>query len=528
MRETIVSYALTRLFFSNLFIYPTLPLYCNVMTISPRHRLFFLLATGAASTAAEITGLRLLAPVFGTSLPVWGAAIATVIGGLALGYHWGGKKASAATTYSLVFAHAAVAALFFLILPFGMAVALWLRMHFFAGPAWPIGLNALIIAWMTLLPPSILFGMISPLAIQADTTLVQQQAGAAAGSVFTLTTIGSLLGILVPSFITIPLLGTKVTIWLFAGAVLVLTLPIFWQHKRLFLFFLGIVGASGASFFIPRDPSILVHKDTAYQYVTVKQFPNGSRALIFDAGFGIQSVLPVGLYTDAYWDYSGSLPLLLPHKKDLSVLVLGAAVSTTERQMTRLWEDTKTFNFTSVELDPAIFEIADQYFDPPQRTKVVSDARFFLHQDTKHYDLILVDAYTRELTVPFHLATHEFFDAVSHHSTDDGIVAVNINSKNIDTLFIKSVARTVQSVFPYTAYVHTPQSCNYVLLASKNPFSKSPSDAIPNSVKPIAAHFSLKQLPSTKGFILTDNKSPTDLLGMAALYADAHESICAS
>ncbi|MGZ8394536.1 MAG: fused MFS/spermidine synthase, partial [Nitrospira sp.] len=56
-------------------------------------RLFLLvtaLVTGAIVMALEILGSRLLAPVFGNSLFVWGALIGVILAAMSSGYAFGG------------------------------------------------------------------------------------------------------------------------------------------------------------------------------------------------------------------------------------------------------------------------------------------------------------------------------------------------------------------------------------------------------------------------------------------------------
>ena len=48
------------------------------------------LATGAVVMALEILGSRLLAPVFGNSLFVWGALIGVILAAMSSGYAFGG------------------------------------------------------------------------------------------------------------------------------------------------------------------------------------------------------------------------------------------------------------------------------------------------------------------------------------------------------------------------------------------------------------------------------------------------------
>jgi spermidine synthase len=476
----------------------------------------FLVTAGAASTAVEIAGFRLVAPIFGSSLPIWGGIIAAVLAGLATGYSWGAKRAQRPVTFTQVQQHAAVAAAVFLVLPLGMRVSLLLRNAALDGDAPGLALIALFAAWLSLVPPSVLFGMISPLAVEALSAGSRASAGYVAGTVSMLTTLGSLVGILLPSLVLVPLVGTHETIWLFAGAVLLLSAPAL-MGRRSLSSILVVAAALALDWLWPRpvDSAVLYHDESPYQYVTVAEKRDGTLELIYDAGFGIQSVKPPGLYAGGYWDYAAALPVYLaPADGTVDVLVLGAAVSATERQLTRFWPDT-TFAFTSVEIDPTVVEVAEQYFDPPARNIVVEDARTFAARDTGRYDLILVDAYSREISVPFHLTTREFFAEAAERLEPGGIIALNINASSAEGLYLSSIAATLRASTPHTFSTALPHSCNHLVLGSHEPLREKTQ--APAFVEPLLPTLRSAREAGQRGFVLTDNRAPTDLLGLGAL-----------
>lgn len=103
---------------------------------------------------------------------------------------------------------------------------------------------------------------------------------------------------------------------------------------------------------------------------------------------------------------------------------------------------------TSVELDPAVVDLAHKYFgvrDDENFRAVTQDGRLFLFGSSERYDIILIDAY-RGPFVPFHLTTREFYELVKAHLAEGGIVAENIEPT---TLLFDSVAKTVAAVFPH-------------------------------------------------------------------------------
>lgn len=482
----------------------------------------FLLSTGAASTAVEVVGLRLIAPVFGSSLPVWGGVIAAVLAGLSIGYWWGGRMSQRPTSYATVQRWAALAAGVFLILPLGIRVAWYLRDVYFSTGSVAAGGGGLLLAWLMLVPPSILFGFISPLAVEAQMQAGSTSAGHSAGAVYTLTTLGSLVGILLPAFVFVPWLGTRITIWLFAGAVLVLSAPS-WVRLPSTRLWLGVAIALAVTLDVlmlwGTDSQEVFAKDTAYQYVRVRESPSGDLALIFDGGFGIQSMFSKELFTGNYWDFVGGLPAYLdadavPH----DVLVLGSAASSAERQMSRYWTN-RVFNFTSVELDPVVLEVAERYFDPPDRQTYVADARRFVFDTEGTYDLVILDTYANELTVPFHLTTVEFFQAVRDRVDASGFLAINLNATSTDTLFMRSMVATLRQVWPEVAIISIPDSCNHLVLASREPLDLPEDRSIlPNVIQGMLPTLSdVAYTSSAGGIIFTDDRSPAELLGVAAL-----------
>jgi spermidine synthase len=104
-------------------------------------------------------------------------------------------------------------------------------------------------------------------------------------------------------------------------------------------------------------------------------------------------------------------------------------------------------SITSVELDPAVVELARKYFgikDEPKFDVVSRDGRIFLASSKERYDLILIDAF-RGPYVPFHLMTKEFYQLVKDHLAEGGVVAQNIDPS---TMLFDSTVKTTHEVFP--------------------------------------------------------------------------------
>jgi spermidine synthase len=121
---------------------------------------------------------------------------------------------------------------------------------------------------------------------------------------------------------------------------------------------------------------------------------------------------------------------------------------------------------TSVELDPAIVELAHKYFGiraEKNFTVANMDGRIFLSRSKARFDMIMIDAY-RGPFVPFHLLTKEFYQIVADHLNPGGVVVQNVAP---DTMLFDSAVMTIHSVFPQVEFY--PADGNIVTVAYRGP-----------------------------------------------------------
>ncbi|HLY05852.1 MAG TPA: fused MFS/spermidine synthase [Rhizomicrobium sp.] len=176
------------------------------------------------------------------------------------------------------------------------------------------------------------------------------------------------------------------------------------------------------------------------------------------------------LYTESRYNTKdpGELPLvytqymtaaLIYPSNIKSVLEIGFGGGRTSWYLHRALPDVPV---TSVELDPAIVEMAKKYFgikEEPDFTVANADGRVFLMHSAAHYDVILIDAY-RAPFVPFHLLTREFYQMVADHLSPGGVVAQNVNP---DSMLFDSSVKTIHAVFPQVEFY--PAKNNIITIA---------------------------------------------------------------
>src|SRR4051812_10888208 len=160
--------------------------------------------TGAIVMSFEMLGSRYLAPAFGAGIYTWASLISTVLAALCAGYFIGGTLADRYPSPAILASTVAVGSVYMLLLPaFADEVV-----QFFAWQVDDIKLGSLAAATAIMLFPVTFLGMYSPFAIRL-LMHSRQSAGTISGTVYGISTAGSILGTLATTFFLIPLIGTR-------------------------------------------------------------------------------------------------------------------------------------------------------------------------------------------------------------------------------------------------------------------------------------------------------------------------------
>jgi len=147
--------------------------------------------------------------------------------------------------------------------------------------------------------------------------------------------------------------------------------------------------------------------------------------------------------------YPGYFHIALALKPDASrVLVLGLGGGSVVK---RMWRDYPDMRLDAVELDPAVVDIAREYFALPYDDRILvstGDGREFLESTDGRYDLILVDVFDDD-QVPHRFVTEEFLRLARDHLVEGGVVAYNFIGQVRGDLSrpFRSVYRTAHNVF---------------------------------------------------------------------------------
>ncbi len=160
--------------------------------------------TGAIVMGFEMLGSRYLAPYFGAGIYTWASLISTVLAALCVGYFLGGWLADRHPSPSVLAATVAVGSAYLLALPaFAEPV-----LQFLVSAIDDIRLGSLAAALAIMFFPVVFLGMYSPFAIRL-LLYSRQKSGVVSGTVYGISTAGSIVGTLGTTFFLIPLIGSR-------------------------------------------------------------------------------------------------------------------------------------------------------------------------------------------------------------------------------------------------------------------------------------------------------------------------------
>jgi spermidine synthase len=471
-----------------------------------RGRTLFLLATvfasGTAVMMVEMTAVRALQPFFGSTTYVWTNVIAVVLAALAVGYAIGGRLADRHPSPVLLYALIGAGGL--LLLACGWLVTPVSRLFLtdgldLEGVVSILTRGSLGVTLMLFAPPILLLGMISPLAIRL---LSRGGVGRAAGRVFATSTLGSILGTYLPTFYLVPWIGSRGSILvsagilIVAGAVGLIALgrsPRTTRAAAIILVLLAgrtavaattgdLAPARGApQLYRGGEAEVLREVESEYQFLTVRRdsYPEGDAYEILTINEGIytyHSLRREGrVLTDSrYYDDYSLLPFLLDLAPgdELRGCVVGLACGINVAQWKHFWEGPYRVRADGAELDPEIVRLGREFFDLPgpeaDWLRVYEmDGRQMLEllPPDVRYHMLVVDAFTNELYIPFHLGTREFFELCRRRLEPGGVLAMNVYAVGEDAPNLRALENTLATVFGRCLRVKQYVTGNFLLLA---------------------------------------------------------------
>lgn len=162
---------------------------------------------GAVVMSFEILGSRVLAPNFGSSVFVWGSLISVFLAGLSAGYSLGGWMSDRSPSSKKLGLLIIAAGLLLCSFPlYSAGISDWIFEKDFG-----VRMNPLLASLALFFLPSVFLGMVSPYTAKLMICSLHTS-GRTIGSLYALSTFGSIVGTLLTSFWLITVAGTQALI----------------------------------------------------------------------------------------------------------------------------------------------------------------------------------------------------------------------------------------------------------------------------------------------------------------------------
>ncbi len=424
---------------------------------------------GFCALALEVLWTRVLLFVLGTSVYAFACMLTCFILGIALGSYLC-SRVFLARIKNCMFALGVVE---FLV---GLSVLgsvpllgmLWYIDHILtqkvlAGPFWKEVAAHFIDASVVLLVPTVLMGMVFPIAVKICATS-WKAAGKRIGEVYACNTMGCVIGSFAAGFVMVPLLGLRDSFLLVIAVQLSLAVVvIFFSEKHRMVLGVSAAVVSVVAIVIsvqsiPRDvflktmntyhyPSEVIYiKDNATGTVTVHDLPDGDRLIAVD---GVD-VAGMDLMLRTTQKLQGYVPLLM-HKDPQKVLQIGFGSGETSGVGLAFGVE----DYRIVDICPGVFE-AGKFFEEinrgsykdPRLRKIIMDGKNYVKLTDEKFDIIMNDSTYPGTTGSSALYTYDHFMQCREQLRDGGILScwipLDLRGEDLQLIF-----RTFQEVMPH-------------------------------------------------------------------------------
>ena len=426
--------------------------------LNPLRKKFFHLClvafgSGAVVMSMELIVSRILTPVFGSSTYTWGSLIGLVLTGLSLGYFLGGKIADKDPKFRKICSVVFSAGLYTVFIPFIAPGILGFTLNALPQNQF----SSLFATFALVFFPTVLLGFVSPYAIKLGTETLHK-VGNVSGTLYSVSTIGSIVGTFLTIFVLIP--TTEIRTVLFGLGITLMAISLLGLRTWPKIITIAVIvilftpSSSIVTGLMPHAGTVVFETETEYSHLDVIDSSDNKRTLYLN---GMRhSQMDKDDPNDLVLKYSQYFHLgaLFNPQLDNILFVGGGGFSGPKNFL----ESYPGSLIDVVEIDSQVIDVAKTYFslrDDPRLKIFNEDARTFLVNSENKYDLIILDAFATDY-VPFHLLTQEYFQILKEHLEPDGVIVSNmIGSLEGDTSDLpRSAYKTMQDSFP-SVYVFT-------------------------------------------------------------------------
>lgn len=472
----------------------------------------------------EVLAGRIIAPVYGNSVYTWGAVLGVFMTFLAIGYWLGGKRAENQASIETL-----AKVLVYSVLGIALIIVIDSPVVEISTQVPVPSIYAPIIPLLVLFgPPTFLLGFISPYG--AELTKVGST-GEASGRVYSLGTVGSIVGAFVTTYGLIPYFSILWIQAILAGLLVVVAIILLIPNRLKSLSYVGlaVITIVAAASYTPAPASAsgqtVYETQTAYQQLEIVDEDGVRTMYLNDHPQSAMYLDNRSGYVFGYERYA-HLPYLYQQNSSLDrILVIGAAGYSMPK---RYLAEYPNVTVDVVEIDPQVSRAGKKYFnvsESPRLNTINADARQYLQNTNRSYDAIVLDAFQKN-NVPFHLTTIEFMHLVNDRLDSDGVLVENVISaaKGPRSKFVRSEFKTASRAFPSTALYpmgDQPRSIQNVMVVATKGEPMTPAKLqrrnsnreIGLNLSPeIADYTPSREIRTNNVPVLRDGRAPVDKL----------------
>ena len=384
----------------------------------------FAVLEGATVMAVELMSARMVAPYFGSSLYVWATVIGFTLLALAIGYFLGGVIADKYRGPDALLWVLLIASVFLLLMHLSASL-LTIAFENISPRA-----AVILVSVALILPPLMFLGMVPTFLIRR-VSATADHAGGSTGIVYAISSASGIIALPVFGFFIIPRYGLtlpSIVTGLAVGAVPFAKLVA--RKKYASLLLVPVILFSFGAIKTQRPG-----KGVEVQYFSeglLGQLLVADLSYLGDEKFNDrylfvnrigQTCLDKDTFTSKWGDiyYVASICSKVPEESDALILGLGGGA------FANILQNNLGFNVDAVELDRRVPEVARHYFGLSDKVNIiVDDARHYLEETQKKYDVIVFDAYRGEFPPP-HVFSLESLTRAKSLLKKDGLIVVNYN-----------------------------------------------------------------------------------------------------
>ena len=403
-----------------------------------------LLLEGFITISVEILVIRQLLPFFGGSVVITSIIIGVFLLFLAMGYWRGGcfhqdffKRLSRNFICSMLW------------IGIGLSYS-FITLYYYASTYLAkLPFLASLTLYLLIVIAPIVYWLGQTIPLTTNLFNQQNRVSRISGKALFLSTIGSFLGAILTSLLLFQYVGVAWTV--VVNCILLFALIMYmraesqlsWWHVSLIL--LSLVFIVPLNIATENAQFKLTNNYANYQIVEPVAFSKIMRINLSNS-----SLLTADKKGFPYIEYVRELLFNQMNLRNKKILVVGGG------GFSLTADGVHDNEITYVDIDPDIKEVAEKYFlnKAINGHFIAEDARSYLLQNKSKFDVIFLDAYSNQATVPASLLTLEYFQEIKKHLNPEGLLLINLIANPLfNNDYARIVFNTVHAAFPQCVIV---------------------------------------------------------------------------